>query len=69
VGWRGERLRFAGALVRALLCALVPVGLLWVAVSRENRSAQDVLLRTSVVYDWQPRGAGPGDHEHPFEPG
>jgi uncharacterized RDD family membrane protein YckC len=69
VSWRGERLRFAGALVRAFLCALVPIGLLWVAVSRENRSAQDVFLRTSVVYDWQPRGASPGGHEHPFEPG
>jgi uncharacterized RDD family membrane protein YckC len=64
VSFRGERLRLAGALVRALLCAVVPVGLLWVAVSRENRSAQDVLLRTSVVYDWQPRGAGPGPPGH-----
>jgi hypothetical protein len=30
-----------------------PIGLLWVAVSRENRSAQDLALRTSVIYDWQ----------------
>lgn len=29
------------------------IGLLWVAVSRENRSAQDLALRTSVIYDWQ----------------
>jgi len=26
--------------------------LFWVVVSRENRSAADVLLRTSVIYDW-----------------
>jgi hypothetical protein len=30
-----------------------PIGLLWTAVSRENRSLADLLLRTSVVYDWQ----------------
>jgi hypothetical protein len=37
--------------VRALLCVLFPVGLLWVLLSGENRSVQDVVLRTSVVYD------------------
>ncbi|MGZ4651200.1 MAG: RDD family protein [Kineosporiaceae bacterium] len=46
------RLRVAGAFLRAVLCVLVPIGVLWVAVSRENRSLQDVVLRTSVVYDW-----------------
>ena len=40
------------ALVRAVLCVLFPVLLFWVLLSRENRSVQDVLLRTSVVYDW-----------------
>ena len=33
------------------------IGLLWVALSRENRSVQDLVLRTSVVYDWQAKGA------------
>lgn len=47
------RLRIGGALLRAVLCVGFPVGLLWVAVSRDNRSLQDVVLRTSVVYDWQ----------------
>lgn len=42
----------ARALVRATLCASVPIGLLWVAVSRTNRSMHDFLTRTSVVYDW-----------------
>lgn len=54
VNHRGTRLRLTGAFVRALFCAALPVGLLWVAVSRENRSVQDMVLRTSVIYDWQP---------------
>jgi uncharacterized RDD family membrane protein YckC len=52
VGWRGRRLRPVGALLRAVLCVVFPIGLFWIALSRENRSAQDVLLRSSVVYDW-----------------
>lgn len=67
VSFRGERMQFVGAFVRAVLCAVFPIGLLWVAVSRENRSAQDLFLRTSVIYDWQPRGAA-GRQNHPFEP-
>jgi hypothetical protein len=46
------RLRVGGAMLRAVLCVIFPIGLFWVAVSRENRSLQDVVLRTSVVYDW-----------------
>jgi uncharacterized RDD family membrane protein YckC len=57
VGWRGRKLRLVAALVRAVLCVIVPIGLLWVAVSRRNRSLQDILLRTSVVYDWSPAPA------------
>jgi uncharacterized membrane protein len=48
---RGKRLGGARCAVRSLLCTVFPIGLLWVLVSRENRSVQDVLLRTSVVYD------------------
>jgi len=48
---RGARLRWGRCATRAVLCTLVPVGLLWVLVSRENRSVQDLLLRTSVRYD------------------
>ncbi|MGH3317486.1 MAG: RDD family protein [Nocardioidaceae bacterium] len=55
VGRGGRPLRLPGAFLRALLCAVFPIGLLWCAGSREHRSVQDVLLRTSVVYDWQPR--------------
>jgi uncharacterized RDD family membrane protein YckC len=46
------------ALLRAVACVLFPLGLLWVAFSRDLRSVQDVVLRTSVVYDWQHRGHG-----------
>ena len=28
------------------------IGLVWCAISRENRSLQDIVLRTSVVHDW-----------------
>jgi hypothetical protein len=42
-----------------VFCAFVPVGLFWVAVSSQSRSVQDLFLRTSVVYDWQPRNGKP----------
>jgi uncharacterized RDD family membrane protein YckC len=51
---RGRRPRLWAALVRAVLCASVPVGLLWCGWSRTNRSLQDVVLGTRVVYDWIP---------------
>jgi hypothetical protein len=55
------RLRVAGAFVRALVCVVFPVGLVWVLVSRHNRSLQDAVLRTSVVYDWlgEPAASAP----------
>lgn len=56
VSFRGRRLRLAGAFARAMFSAGFPIGILWVAISRENRSVQDVVLRTSVIYDWQPKG-------------
>lgn len=61
VGWRGGRLKPAGALVRATFCVIFPLGLFWIVVSRQNRSVQDVVLRSSVLYDWsrKPPG-GPG---------
>ncbi len=56
VNVRGERMLWAGAAVRALLCVVFPIGLLWVLVSGRNRSLQDVVLRTSVIYDWPAAG-------------
>ena len=49
----GQRLRPLRALARAVLCVLFPVGLLCCAVSARNRSLQDLLLRTTVSYDWR----------------
>ncbi|MFY9231457.1 MAG: RDD family protein [Candidatus Nanopelagicales bacterium] len=40
------------SLARALFCTIFPIGLIWVALSRRNRSVQDMVLRTSVIYDW-----------------
>ncbi|MFD6674661.1 RDD family protein [Rhodococcus zopfii] len=47
VGW-------VRAVVRAGFCVVFPVGLIVVAVDRRRRSLQDIVLRTVVVYDWQP---------------
>ena len=52
VSFRGRRMRPGGAFLRSLFCVFFPIGLFWVAVSRSNRSVQDVVLRTSAVYDW-----------------
>jgi uncharacterized RDD family membrane protein YckC len=54
VGRRGGRLRTGPALLRAVFCTVLPVGLLWVAVSADRRSVQDLVLRTAVIYDWSP---------------
>ena len=43
------------AFVRATLCALFPIGLFWSAISTRNQSVQDLLVRTTVVYDWGPK--------------
>ena len=43
------------AFVRAFLCALFPIGLFWSAVSSRNESVQDLLVRTTVLYDWGPK--------------
>ncbi|NKQ52332.1 RDD family protein [Amycolatopsis sp. K13G38] len=50
----GRPPRVAVALVRAVTCVLFALGLLWVLAGARRRSVQDVLLRTSVIYDWNP---------------
>lgn len=52
VGFRGVNMQLIPAFLRALFCAAFPIGLLWAAVSHENRSLQDTVMRTSVIYDW-----------------
>ena len=50
----GRRLRPVVALLRAVFCALFPLGLLLCAVGNGRSSVQDLVLRTSVIYDWRP---------------
>jgi len=51
----GGGLRLGHAFLRALLCAAFPIGLFWSLFSRDSASIQDLVVRTKVVYDWQPR--------------
>jgi uncharacterized RDD family membrane protein YckC len=57
VSFRGRLMRWSGALLRAVFCVLLPIGLFWAVISRQNRSVQDVVLRSSVIYDWGQGGA------------
>jgi uncharacterized RDD family membrane protein YckC len=49
----GGRLPAWLAIVRAFLYAIFPLGLLWCGISATQRSVQDLLLTTAVVYDWR----------------
>jgi uncharacterized RDD family membrane protein YckC len=42
------------AAVRAAFYVAFPIGLFWVVVDPRQRSVQDRVLATAVVYDWQP---------------
>ena len=53
VNRQGRRLHPLGALARAALYVIFPIGLLWVLISGQNCSLQDLVLRTSVIYDWE----------------
>jgi uncharacterized RDD family membrane protein YckC len=59
VNHKGRRLHPLRALARAVLYAVFPIGLLWVLVSGQNHSLQDLVLRTSVIYDWDVRPLPP----------
>jgi uncharacterized RDD family membrane protein YckC len=52
VNSRGERMRWAGAVLRSGFCVVLPIGLYWAVLSPKGRSVQDAVLRTSVIYDW-----------------
>lgn len=57
VGVSGGDVGWVRAALRAAFYVLFPIGLLWVAVDPRQRSIQDRVLATSVVYDWKPRKA------------
>ncbi|AZZ83215.1 MULTISPECIES: RDD family protein [Gordonia] len=50
VNSKGERIRPAVAVLRALICTLFAIGLAWAVVDRRRRSVADVVLRTRVIY-------------------
>ena len=56
VGLRGGNPAFLVALLRAVMYTFFAVGLLWCAVSPRRRSVQDILVGTSVIYDWRHHG-------------
>ena len=60
----GRRLRPSVAFLRAVAAVMVPIGLLWAGISRRNRSLQDVLVHSSVVYDWDDELPPPSPHVH-----
>jgi uncharacterized RDD family membrane protein YckC len=59
VGRDGRPLPLGRASVRALLCVYFPFALLWAGIDRSHRSVQDLILRTSVIYDWLARAVAP----------
>jgi uncharacterized RDD family membrane protein YckC len=48
----GDDVGVVRATLRAILCAVFPLLLVWAAIDRDNRSVQDLLARTRVIYDW-----------------
>jgi uncharacterized RDD family membrane protein YckC len=55
VGPDGSPPPLGRSLLRAVTCVAFPIGLFWAALSRRNASVQDLVFRTSVVYDWHER--------------
>ena len=49
---RGEDVGGVRAVIRALLCGIAPLLLVWCAISKQERSVQDLIVGTHVVYDW-----------------
>ena len=54
---QSKRLTLVRATARAALCVFFPPVLLWSLVSRRNAGVHDLLLSTTVVYDWRPRAS------------
>ncbi|TDD99115.1 RDD family protein [Jiangella asiatica] len=52
----GEAPRPVQAALRAVVCVVFPIGLVWVAVSRRGAAVHDLVARTAVIYDWTGSG-------------
>ncbi|SDU66925.1 RDD family protein [Jiangella alkaliphila] len=48
---RGRPPKAGRAFVRALLCVVFPIGVLWTLVSRDTRAVHDVVAGTALVHD------------------
>jgi uncharacterized RDD family membrane protein YckC len=57
---RLELLGWTSSVLRAAVCVMWPVGLLWCGVSRSRRSVADLVSRSVVVYDTHPYAQVPG---------
>jgi uncharacterized RDD family membrane protein YckC len=57
VSVHGGEVGWVRAALRATGYVLFPVGLLWVVIDPCQRSLQDRVIATAVVYDWKPRRA------------
>ena len=62
-GRRRPKLGPLRALARAAFCTFFPIGFFWCLLSPHRRSIQDVLLFSSVVYDWLPHPSA--EHREP----
>ena len=51
---RLELLSWSRSSLRAVVCVIWPVGLLWCGISRGRRSVADLVIRSIVVYDTRP---------------
>ena len=51
---RGGSLGLGLAALRSLFSVVFALGLVWSIFSRKNRSIQDIVLGTEVVFDWAP---------------
>src|SRR3954452_3379180 len=63
LGIGGRRIRVTGAFLCAMFVGGGAVWIVWSPVSRNNKSLQDLVLGTRVVYDWEPRLAPAGAME------
>lgn len=52
---RAVRLGWTRSTARAVAYVVFPLGLGWAVVDKHNRSLQDLLLASAVIYDWIPR--------------
>jgi uncharacterized RDD family membrane protein YckC len=53
----GGQLGWSQSAGRAAMCVILPIGLLWIAVSPGRRALHDIAWRSYVVYDWTPHQA------------